>query len=345
MPSMAPPVMLSIPDLPDGTDTLTVALALAACGIYVGPSIRGSKNPGSILGERWQDKTSRDPKVIAAWFAGTDHDLFIHCGRSGLVALDVDRPDEVAGDWKLDAAPYQPTRPDTPGRGHYIFAMPPGRMIGNPVFSWGEVRGLNGVIMVFPSHHCDGGQYGPWLRTGAVPVLPDVIAQTMPDASAAEDAATDAQVDAFLAAHTGATRPEVLDGLRKALANKFAAKLSRHGSTVPVLAGAMKEARAGYFSAMTAYDTIRLMFLEEVAKPPASNHQNHARIGREAELEFYGILAWAIGQANGADLGEVRARVEREMPDDTSWMFSVNGQTAGSQQRQTAAPLPPHDAF
>ena len=178
-----------------------------------------------------------------------------------------------------------------------------------------------------------------------ITVLPAEIAEKMDDATPACDAASDAEVNAFLAAHTAATRPEVLDGLTKALANKFAAKLSRHGSTVPVLAGAMKEARAGYYPAMVAYDTIRPMFLAEVARPPASNHQNPARTGRVAESEFYGILAWAIGQALAADLNEVRARVDAQMPDNTSWMFSVNGQAAGSQQRQTAAPLPPHDAF
>jgi Bifunctional DNA primase/polymerase, N-terminal len=332
----APTVTLSIPELADDIDTLTAALFLAANGIYVGPAIRGTKNPGSILGKGWQHKTSRDPKQIAAWFAGTDHDLFIHCGRSGLVVLDVDDPDELPsdpdklpGDWRchLDAAPYQPTRPDTPGRGHYVFAMPASRAIGNPAYPWGEVRGLNGVIMVFPSHHKDGGRYGPWQRRGVVPVLPDEIAQTFPDAptvtdpvtgavtSAAVDAATDAQVDAFLAEHTDASRPEILAGWPKALTNKFAAKLSRHMSTLSVLTGAMKEARAGYFSAMAGYDVIRPMFLEAVAKPPASDKQNAPRNGQVASLEFYGILAWAVAQANAADLDEVRERTEAKMPD------------------------------
>ena len=336
----APTIALSIPEL-DGADTLTVALALAACGIYVGPSLRGEKYIGSVLGKDWQYKTSRDPKVITGWFAGTDYDLCIHCGRSGLVVLDVDRPGEVPADWQphLDKAPYQPTRPDTPRRGHYIFAMPPGRMIGNPVFPWGEVRGLNGLIVVFPSHHVDGGRYGPWLRTGVVPVLHDVIAKTMPDATDAEDAATDAQVDAFLAAHTAATRPEVLDGLTKALKNKFAAKLSRHGSTVPVLVGALKESRAGYYPAMAAYDAIRPMFLNEVSKPPTSKHQNPARTGKTAANEFYGILAWAVGQANAADLDEVRARVEDKMPDNNAWIHNVSGNGQADPAPVAAPPI------
>ena len=147
-----------------------------------------------------------------------------------------------------------------------------------------------------------------------IPVLPDAIAEKFNDASPAEDSASDAEVDAFLAAHTTGARPEVLNGFKKALTDKFAAKLSRHGSTMRVLVGAMKEARAGYYPAMTAYDTIRPMFLEAVAKPPASSHQDAARNGEVAGSEFDGILAWAVGQANAADLDEVRARVEEKMP-------------------------------
>lgn len=43
--------------------------------------------------------SSRDPKTIAGWFAGTDYGIALHCGRSGAVVLDVDNyqniPDEV----------------------------------------------------------------------------------------------------------------------------------------------------------------------------------------------------------------------------------------------------------
>ena len=43
-----------------------------------------------------------------------------------------------------------------------------GRTLGNGTGrlpkGWGEIRGLNGVIKVFPSTHADGGQYR-WERT------------------------------------------------------------------------------------------------------------------------------------------------------------------------------------
>jgi putative DNA primase/helicase len=308
---------LSVPDIDPGADNLTAALAWAKAGWYVLPVKRGTKDPGSIVGRRWQHKSSRDPKVIAAWFAGTDHDIAVHCGRSGAVVLDVDKPELVPADWwqHLNTAPYQSSRPDTPDRGHYIFAMPEGRSIGNPAFPWGEVRGLNGVIIVANSFHKDGGEYR-LQRTGSLPVLPDDIADKLDDASPATDAATDAAVRRFLDEHKSQTRPTILAGWTSALTTKFDACESRHMSTVSVLTGAMKEARAGYYPAQAAVDTLRPMFLAAVAKPPTSSKQNAPRAGSVAEAEFAGILAWAIGQALDADLDEIRHRVNEKMPDD-----------------------------
>jgi hypothetical protein len=159
-----------IPDLVDDVDVLSAALAYAACGWYVLPVKRGTKHPGSVVGEHWQDKSSRDPKVIAGWFAGTNYDIVLHCGRSGAVVFDVDTPELLPDvlSRHLDSAPFQSTRPDDPGRGHYIFGAPAGRTLGNGLGrlpkGWGEVRGLNGVIKVFPSSHNAGGQYR-WERT------------------------------------------------------------------------------------------------------------------------------------------------------------------------------------
>jgi hypothetical protein len=156
---------LSVPDIAPDHDNLTAALRYAKAGWYVLPARRGTKDPGSIVGKKWQAKSSRDPKQITAWFAGTDHDIALHCGRSGAVVFDVDNPDKLPDILRshLDTAPYQSTRPDTPGRGHYVFGMPPGRTLGNGTGrlggAWGEIRGLNAVIIAAPSHHADGGEY------------------------------------------------------------------------------------------------------------------------------------------------------------------------------------------
>jgi hypothetical protein len=156
---------LHVPEITDDDDMLSAALKYADAGWYVLPARRGSKHPGSIVGEHWQDKSSRDPKQLAAWFAGTTHGIALHCGRSGAVAFDVDDFDKVPDVLRkhLAYAPYQSTRPDVPGRGHYVFAMPPGRILGNGTGrlggDWGEVRGLNGVIIAAPTPHPEGGFY------------------------------------------------------------------------------------------------------------------------------------------------------------------------------------------
>ncbi|HWS93778.1 MAG TPA: bifunctional DNA primase/polymerase [Mycobacterium sp.] len=160
---------LRVPDIAPDADTLTTALAYADAGWYVLPVKRGTKGPGSVVGKGWQHKSSRDPKVIAAWFAGVDHDIALHCGRSGAVVFDVDKPENVPPVLAkyLASVPFQSTRPDTPGRGHYLFLQPSGRTIGNGTGrlggAWGEVRGLNGVIIAEPSFHAEGGHY-KWVR-------------------------------------------------------------------------------------------------------------------------------------------------------------------------------------
>ena len=311
---------LVIPDLdPDG-DTLTAALAYATAGWYVLPVRRGTKDPGSVVGKKWHAKSSRHPRQITAWFAGTDHDIALHCGRSGAVVFDADAPDKLPDVLRrhLVAAPFQSTRPDVAGRGHYVFTQPPRRTLGNSTGrlggGWGEIRGHNGVIIVSPSHHADGGRYR-WESTGAVPVLPAEIAAQLDDASPAEDAVTDGAVAAFIADYRRSTRPAILHGWTSALHRHFQAGDSRHTSTVSVVTGAMKEARAGFFAAQEAIDALQPMFIDAVAQPPTSSRQGEPRTGATAESEWAGILAWAVGQAKGADLDDVRARTDKKMPE------------------------------
>ena len=315
-------VQLSIPELPDDIDNLTAALAYARAGWYVLPAKRGTKHPGSVVGNGWHHTSSRDPEQIAAWFAGTNHAIALHCGRSGVLAFDVDHPENLPGILRphLDPAPFQNTRPDEdPERGHYPFLMPPGRTIGNSAGqlagAWGDVRGLNGVIIAAPNP--DGRR---WVRDGDLPELPEQLAELLDDASPAEDAASDQAVKAFIAGHTDSTDPDVLDGLTKALREKFAAGESRHTSTVSVTAGAMKEARAGYYTPRYAIDTIWPMFLEAVGRPPISDKQGKARTAGQARFEFKGIAAWAVGQALAEDLDEVRARTNEKMPEGGTTM-------------------------
>jgi Bifunctional DNA primase/polymerase, N-terminal len=313
---------LTIPLITDDMDMLAAALAYADAGWYVLPVKRGTKKPGSVVGNGWQHQSSRDPKVITAWFAGTDHDIALHCGRSGAVVFDFDKPEKAPEALKRRRAAgmYQRTRPDTPGRGHVVFLQPPGRTIGNSGGrlgdAWGEVRGLNAVIIAQPSHHADGGEY-EWACTGPVPALPDEIAELLDNASPAEDAASDAAVTAFLEQNQQATRPEVLCGLTKALADKIAAGASRHKSATSIVTGAMKEARCGYFAAKDALAALKPIFINAVMIGEKK------RTEAQALSEWRGIVAWAVGQALAADLEEVKARTEQKMPNNVEWVSTL----------------------
>src|SRR5690606_11425550 len=107
-------------------------------------------------------------------------------------------------------APYQSTRVSEPCRGHYVFRMPAGRVIGNSTGKlgkgWGEIRGANGVIIVAPSKHekaDQGGRY-EWLQTGQVPDCPDYLAAHLPDSRGVINPATDARVHELMQRHTAA---------------------------------------------------------------------------------------------------------------------------------------------
>jgi Bifunctional DNA primase/polymerase, N-terminal len=300
---------LSVPALPDGIDTIGAGMLYAKAGFYILPGHRAQvRNPGRIVGKGWQHKSSRDPDTIAALFAGTNNVILIHCGRSDVLAFDVDHPEHLPDILAphLPSAPFQETRPDTqPDRGHALFGMPAGRTIGNSTGrlgrQWGEVRGLNGVILVAPV----GTRR--WLRTGVVPQLPDQIAELLDDASPATDAATDATVTTFITEHTDATWPALLRGWTNALQTHLETG-SRHNGLVSVLTGALKEARAGFFSAGDVDIITRAMFVAAATRAPTGGERQ--RTYRQANAEYESIRSWAVAQANAADLAAVRRRVE-----------------------------------
>jgi hypothetical protein len=328
--------MTYIPDVNDA-DVLEAAQHYAGAGLYVGPLRKGTKNPGLILGGGWQHKTSRDPDQLHAWFADTDHDLFIHCGRSGLLVIDVDYPDKVPPvlGAHLGSAPYQSTRPDQPGRGHYIFAQPHGRTIGNGQgklgSAWGDVRGLNGVIVAAPS---DNGRYR-WIRTGDVPVLPGDVSDQLGNAvRRAKDeptVATDAQVTLFVESYGRASWPGALDGRVKGLQSYLDAGNGRHTGALPFITGAMEESSAGLYAARDVVDRMWPPF-RDAAMADGSRSESSAR------YEFGGLLAWAVARALEADPDEIRKRAEKAMPNTGKLFDNI---TANAKREQTADSEPP----
>ncbi|MER7206360.1 AAA family ATPase [Streptosporangium sp. NPDC000239] len=326
---------LSIPLITPDHDTIKAALAYAAAGWYVLPVNRATKHAGSVLGKGWPSKSSRDPQTIAVWFAGTDHALALHVGRSGAIAFDVDRPDALPP--LLRAAlltapgPFQSTREHDAERGHYLYAAPDGRTLGNSTGglgkAWGEVRGKNGIIVVSPSIHekaDQGGRY-EWVRTGALPELPPALAGELPDAGDSNDAATDREVKAFLDRHTAGTRPELLAGLTTQFQSALATGESRHGIALRAAAGAMREAAAGLYPALDAAAALSGVFITAMA----TSRDGTERIltARQAQTEFLGVLSWAVAQVAVADLAAVRADVDERLPhdDDFSDLIAPTG--------------------
>ena len=312
---------LSIPDDINDADTLTAALAYAAAGWYVLPVRTDTKHPGSVVGAGWPSMSSRDPKTIAGWFAGTDHGIALHCGRSGAIVLDIDNyqhiPDEVLAAIETTDCPYQSTRTDQPGRGHYLLTNTTGRRIGNGLGKlasankWGEVRGANGVIIVAPSIHPSGGMYR-WERTGELPAIPDYVADALPESSTPDTTATDAEIRKFLDSHTETTKPEALNGLLTALTNKLAQGHSCHMSTLGILTDAMSEAAAGYYDARTATRTLYTPYLHTITSGTSTGR---ILTKPEAKASYAGIVAWAIGQADtGAQ--KARDRIEAKYRDN-----------------------------
>lgn len=308
--------MTSIPKLADECDNLTAAATYAAQGLYVLPVKPGTKHPGSRVGARWQDKSSRDPDQIVAWFAGSGDGIAIDIGRSGLIVIDVDKP-ELMPEWLWHSlirseAPYQQTRPNSSGRGHYVFAMPQGRRIGNgkgELTGMGlDIRGAGGVIIVQPTVHPDGGEY-KWLTTGLVPQLPSDIAEKLKDTTEHDSAATDSEVARFIEENTGRNNIRLLSTWTQRFKAEAAQMNSRHDAMVSVLTAALEESAAGYFPARDAIDMLREQFITSMTN--GNGNGGRALSERAARAEFGGILSWSIGQAVRKSSKEIREKVER----------------------------------
>jgi hypothetical protein len=178
------------------------ALDLAAAGIFIFPALvswdaatkKFSKRP-AISG--WQESATTDPKQIETWWLAFPSALAaIEIGRSGLVAVDLDRhpgePDGVAAFKRLtegqprDSAPMTKT---ASGGFHIIFRQPEG---GEP-FGNGrgalppgiDIRGAGGWIVapgaVAPEGRWQSVANSPALadafRNGTIPHLPEWLAE------------------------------------------------------------------------------------------------------------------------------------------------------------------------
>lgn len=306
------------PRIPDvtGLSLRDAALAYARAGWFVLPVAPGSKNPGSVVGGRWQDQSGRDPEQIEEWWdENPDYGIALHIGLSGAIAFDLDGaaiselPVDLAGGLRQGVC--QLSRAGNPDRGHYLFFNDGGFGNGAGAFrSFGDVRGKNGVIIAAPTPHVrDDGEYR-WTTTGPLPDLPEAL-RTCLSVVAGEEAEplTEDQMAQFLTAEDNgrANRPHALDGVVADFERQVRDGGSSHEALVQALPWAFREVIAGCYPVTDALPRLEQSFHESFS------WEGRGLDGRSspARDEFLRTAQWAAAQAKLADPAETLARLDR----------------------------------
>lgn len=302
---------LYVPDVA-GLSLEEAALAYAEAGWYVLPTDPANlKNPGSVVGGKWHELSSRDPEQIRRWWtANPNYGIALHCGRSGAVVFDLDR-DEFATvpgrfvDALRSADAIQLTRP-TGDRGHYVFAMPPGESLSNRAgafATYGEVRGKNGVVIAAPTPHPDGGNYH-WIKTGAVVTPPPGALRECLSAANTNnvESLTDTAFEDFLRTHDRDDRPGAMSIVLDSFGADVAAGVSRHYAMVKALGFGYRDAIAGYYPARRLTDALSDAF------HAAYNTTMPGRRSRPESDEFIAAARYVAAEEGSADPDELRAQ-------------------------------------
>jgi Bifunctional DNA primase/polymerase, N-terminal len=306
------PRPLRVPDV-TGLPPVAAALAYAEAGWYVLPTDPADiKNPGSVVHGHWQDKSTREPEQIRAWWReNPGNGIALHIGKSGAVAfdLDIDYLDVIARAGRPDiaealrsAAAIQATRRQG-DRGHYLYATAPGESFGNGPGAfrrWGQVRGRNGVIIAAPTPHPDaktkGGHY-QWKRVGALRPLPEALRASLLAAANETDPLTRAQLDEFLDTYIGGGcgRGDCRNSPKGPVTrfnHQIANGCSRHDTMASVLPWALSEAMGGCYSAREACEQLHKAFVAAFTEDddPARRSQ--------LDNEFVRLAQWAAAHAD-----------------------------------------------
>lgn len=320
-----------MPTIVPGIDVTTAALAYAHAGAYIAPTTdRGQspgKNPGTLLGSDWPSRTVTGSADAFSLWGEQFPDavgVALHCGRSGLVVVDIDTedpnavPDLLKQAIMVEQPPYQTTRTDGRLRGHYFFRQPPGRRIGNSLGTlgkgWGDIRGTNGVVILAGSWHPSPDGAYVQRHAGLIPILPAYVADLMPDGADGVAAVTDADVQAFV---QSTAHYEMAPNAAKGPPKRFQAEVTKGGARHTEAAAAAvwicREARAGGYPAGPALNELFVRFRQAVTSDPGS-FTGRLREGGP-EREFSGIVAWAVAQAQAEPeerLREARDRMARK---------------------------------
>lgn len=324
----------SAPALPTITPAMTVleaALAYGKAGLYVLPTSRHGanpgKNPGAYLGKNWPAASAKDAAGIAELFAVRFPDacgIALHCGRSGLVLLDVDTenpatlPTEVLRALDELQPPYQTTRQNAVLQGHYLFRPPAGRMLGNGrgtlASPTGEhsfdIRGTNGVVILAPSWHPRADGAYVQRRAGVIPELPGYIADHLADGAEGASSVSDQEAYAWLYRVGGDLKESLATAPVEAFLAKVKSGEARHDAAIACAAWIAREGRAGLYKPQLVMQQLEKAFVAEVMANPGAHAATRDQKG--ALAEFRGIQAWAVGQAIAESekrMVEIRARV------------------------------------
>ncbi|WP_326601855.1 bifunctional DNA primase/polymerase [Rhodococcus sp. PD04] len=314
--------LLCIPNV-NGLTLAEAALAYASAGWFLVPVRPGTKNPGSLLGAEWPDKSSRDAEQIEQWWdENPDYGIALHVGKSGAIVFDLDVEDlsDLPGEMRegLRKGRFQSTRNGANDRGHYVFGVPAGESYGNSAgafVSFGEVRGKNGVIIAAPTPHVDadtkGGGY-LWPEPGPLPLVseaPQLLAclRAAPEHEAPLLAPD--EMKAFLDTYTRSERMPAFAGLIKTFERELKEHGSRHGAMINALAMGFREAIAGSYPASDVYTTAQRMFKESFEDKELSAREGRTRPSRD---EFVRGAQWAAAQALLVDPEETLARLNRD---------------------------------
>lgn len=306
--------------------TLDYALFYAVrLGWYVFPikGATGASDPSGMAPKEpyglrsWTRESSNDPQQIVAWFAGavTGLGIGLDCGKSGLVAFDGDRPQEMSawlgeealrGAWRLHGNPERTT---------WLFRQG-GERIGCPIkgVRGGEVKGSGGYIALPPSFHYIGGAY-QWLDRpieGGPPVVPSSIVALLPTGGGEQtEQATSVQVSEALTTWVRHDAPwaigAALTDLEVELGMGHESPLtSRHASAFKVVCWVCDDSRAGLYPLESALTEVESRFRAALEAPGPKK----TKWSKDTWLR---MVRTGVGNALAKQDDEVLKRRERAM--------------------------------
>lgn len=267
-------------------------MAYGEAGWYVVPIRPGSKNPGSVLGDDWPTKSSRDPKVLAEWFRYSDYGIALHTGRSNCCVFDVDYPNHLTSllDKEITgkSPPFQSTRENEDKRGHYAFYLEGADHYstsnGELGTKWGEVRTGNSVIVAFPTiheKHHSGGRYR-WKLSGVLPELSSGIKRGLKSKlGSSVDPIGLAEIQTWLSQRNGNSNPQLLQ-MRIDDSLRYFRSGSRHNACLQLVLIGLKDSAVGHYPANLLVESALAVFLD--FKPESE---------WSPKDEFVSIVRWA----------------------------------------------------